>query len=182
MNSCSLGVASFTLCLKYFTRSLLNSFIVHFLVYMLILLAYKVILLLLAAYFRANNNSLSTQACLALYVCTHEECRYVKVTSPPLCVWGDEARGSASRSRALRAFTSAARRARVVCDITRGDWNCHARDYTRPQNVKWVSLLVFLLYHFCHERTEAKTITTTGCASNVFENNFLGRNPKLFRK
>lgn len=46
-------------------------------------------------------------------------------------VWG----GRLRRSRTLRAFASAARRARVVCDF-RGDWSCHARDYTRPHNVK----------------------------------------------
>lgn len=40
-----------------------------------------------------------------------------------------------NRARCVHAFASAARSARVVCDI-RGDWNCHARNYTQPQNVK----------------------------------------------
>lgn len=51
-------------------------------------------------------------------------------------VWVSWRRGGRGRrSRTLRALASAARRARVVRDIRR-DWNCHTRDYTRPQNVK----------------------------------------------
>lgn len=79
-------------------------------------------------------------------------CMYDRLTFGSLCVCAAsrrcEVRGSWSpraarlraphrlSSRTLRAFASAARRERVVRDNIGGDWNCHARDYTRPQNVK----------------------------------------------